>query len=282
MSKRPAFQLYTGDWLKDPNLSMCTPLTRGIWIDLICSIHELNSNGKITGSYEQLSRICRCTKNEITNAIDELKNTKTANVTICNGNVTVTSRRMKREYEERDNTKKRVSKHRKKKCNANETQDVTPLKQNCNASRARFSSSSSSSSTTNTPLNPPRGTDRFSPKEIEIDTEAKKVISMMNDVLGKNLPYFGGHLDPIRNRLRENVLFEQLEAVVRKKMKDPHFKAHPNQLNPFVLFGKKFQMYLHEDENAYQEIKEPVMQEHDSDVYANVGETFVVGEEVSP
>jgi len=137
MSKKlPAFQLYPGDWLKDPRLSMCSLKTRGAWIDLICAMHELDRSGSITGDYDQLARICRCTSKEILDAIDELVLTKTASVTHNNGRVTVINRRMKREYNERLSGRERQAKFREK----------TVESQNSNVKVTTPSSVSSSSS----------------------------------------------------------------------------------------------------------------------------------------
>jgi hypothetical protein len=128
MGKRPAFFFYSGDWMKDPCLSMCSPTTRGIWVDLMCAIHENNDGGKITGSYNQLARICRCSPAEIEEAVNEIKETKTGNVTFCNGNVTIINRRMKREHDEREATKIRVKRYRSKKQDPPQEQ----MKQECN------------------------------------------------------------------------------------------------------------------------------------------------------
>ena len=38
--KLPAFQFYPGDWMKDPSLRSCSLPARGLWIDLLCLMHE--------------------------------------------------------------------------------------------------------------------------------------------------------------------------------------------------------------------------------------------------
>ncbi len=38
--KRPAFQFYPSDWLSDTALRMCSEGARGIWMDMICYMHE--------------------------------------------------------------------------------------------------------------------------------------------------------------------------------------------------------------------------------------------------
>lgn len=139
MSKKlPAIQFYPADHIKDPNLSMCAPATRGIWMDLLCAMHENNRSGQITGTPQQLSRLCRCTAVEFSDALADLSSTKTANVTERNGIVTVVNRRMHREAKDRENTNLRVQKFRG-------NGEVTDLKRESN----NASSSSVSSSVTN-------------------------------------------------------------------------------------------------------------------------------------
>lgn len=121
--------------MKDPALSMCDPATRGVWIDLLCAIHELDHAGQVTGTPEQLSRLCRCSVAQFVDALSEIRLTRSADVSERNGIVTVTSRRMKRDSVEREKTNERVKKHR---CNAVVTDSETQMKQD--------SSSSSSSS----------------------------------------------------------------------------------------------------------------------------------------
>jgi hypothetical protein len=121
--KLPAFQFYTGDWLKDPELSMCSPATRGIWADAICAMHEFDRSGSLTGTREQLSRVCRCALSDMQTAIAELDSTGAANVTERNGVVTLVNRRMQREHQERLATRNRVQRHRG---NGRSPPDVTP------------------------------------------------------------------------------------------------------------------------------------------------------------
>ena len=137
MKKFPYIQLYTGDFLKDPRLSLCAPSTRGIWVDLLCAMHDDNRSDEVKATIPQIARLCRATEEEAERAIAELNSTKTADVTFCNGNVTVKNRRMKRQFKARKSLSVRVKRHR----NAKET----PLKRPGNAPRARISSSSSSS-----------------------------------------------------------------------------------------------------------------------------------------
>ncbi|NQT97737.1 MAG: hypothetical protein HQ562_08375 [Candidatus Marinimicrobia bacterium] len=112
MNKKPSFQFYPADWIKDPKLSMCSPETRGVWIDLLCAMHELDRCGEVSGTPAQLCRICRCDQSEFERAIAELESTKTATVTKHNGIITIINRRMNREHKERINNKVRQKRFR--------------------------------------------------------------------------------------------------------------------------------------------------------------------------
>jgi hypothetical protein len=45
--KRPAFQFYPSDWLRDTALRSCSTGARGLWIDMICYMHEGNPYGHL-------------------------------------------------------------------------------------------------------------------------------------------------------------------------------------------------------------------------------------------
>jgi len=45
-TKLPSFQFYPGDWLKDANLRSCSIFARGMFIDLVCALHDLPSRGR--------------------------------------------------------------------------------------------------------------------------------------------------------------------------------------------------------------------------------------------
>ena len=45
--KLPAMQFYPGDWLKDPNLRRCSHAARGVWIDMLCLMHECEQRGRL-------------------------------------------------------------------------------------------------------------------------------------------------------------------------------------------------------------------------------------------
>lgn len=127
--KLPWMQFCPGDWLKDPQLSMCEPATRGIWIDLIAAMHQLDRQGVIAGTREQIARTCRCSTVQLDSALSDLQTTGTADVTVRNNIVTVVNRRMKREANTRYSTKLRVGRYREKvACNAVDTPDISEIR----------------------------------------------------------------------------------------------------------------------------------------------------------
>ena len=77
---------------------MCSPATRGIWMDFICCMHDANV-GQLIGTPEQLCRIARCNVAEVKLAIDELGQTQAAEIHIREGTYTVVCRRLKRKQE---------------------------------------------------------------------------------------------------------------------------------------------------------------------------------------
>jgi uncharacterized protein YdaU (DUF1376 family) len=114
VKKQPGFYLYTGDWKKDTALSLCSTSTRGIWIDLLCAMHDAGSVGRLSGTIEQLSVLARCSPTEMSTALSEITSTQAASVAHHNGIVTVINRRMDREAKARESARKRMKRSREK------------------------------------------------------------------------------------------------------------------------------------------------------------------------
>lgn len=132
MARRtPWMQFFAGDWLNDPLVSQCDPATRGIWMDLLCAMHQLDQRGQISGTLEKLARIARCTAEEMHKAVDDLRATGAADVQICNGVVTLVNRRMHRESEQRQANYTRQLRKRGKIPPRESNGVVTPLSRDC-------------------------------------------------------------------------------------------------------------------------------------------------------
>ena len=76
--KPPAFQFYTGDWKRDAQLAMCSPATRGVWIEALASMHDNDRSGQLVGTIAELAQTCRCTPEAMVDALRELRAKKAA------------------------------------------------------------------------------------------------------------------------------------------------------------------------------------------------------------
>ena len=136
MAKLPAIQLYTGDWLKDPNLRRCSKAAKGVWIDMLCLMSECEDRGVLASGGVPWDQ------NEIAGAIggDQAENLACIAELLAKGVASltklgaITNRRMVRDEKVRADTKFRQQKFRNsnqtnKNSNANITHDVTQMSQ---------------------------------------------------------------------------------------------------------------------------------------------------------
>ena len=141
--------LYTGDWLKDPELSACSPATRGIWADWLCRMREQVAAGRrprLSCCVEAFARLGRCSAEEALTALVELQQTEAASVTMSHDVtlrhakvtdlVTLENRRMSREWKASQGAALRQREKRER----------DALSRPCHADVTLSSSSSSSSS----------------------------------------------------------------------------------------------------------------------------------------
>jgi len=76
--KRPSFQFYPSDWLRDTALRSCSTGARGLWIDMICFMHEGTPYGYLKVSDKvilpsNLARMVGETLDVVQGWLDELK-----------------------------------------------------------------------------------------------------------------------------------------------------------------------------------------------------------------
>lgn len=94
--KHPYIPIYIGDWKKDTSVSLCSLATRGAWIELIFSMHE-KQVGSITATVNQFALLVRCSTEEMTAILRQLRETGTADITDnVDGSKTIACRRLKR------------------------------------------------------------------------------------------------------------------------------------------------------------------------------------------
>jgi hypothetical protein len=53
--KRPAFQFYTKDWQTNPKLRRCSPGARGVWMDVLCLLHQSEEYGVLRWPLRELA-----------------------------------------------------------------------------------------------------------------------------------------------------------------------------------------------------------------------------------
>ncbi len=112
MGKQPSFQFYPNDWSRD--LEEYPLEIEGAWIRICCKLWWSDERGKLTRSDEQWSRILRVDNGKATSILDYIGEHKIGLVEKQGNNITVTSRRMYREYKSSISNKERQAKFREK------------------------------------------------------------------------------------------------------------------------------------------------------------------------
>lgn len=112
--KLPFFQFFPADYKRDTcALSLAA---KGGWIDVICMLHGAQNRGTMTLPPVGWARVMGSSVDQSEAVIAELAAMQIAEVKReCNGDVTISSRRMLREDITREQTRLRVQRHR---CNA--------------------------------------------------------------------------------------------------------------------------------------------------------------------
>ena len=220
MAKAPAFQFYVRDWLSDPLLRQATPLSRGIWIDVLCFMWEADQRGKLETTPLKLSRMASASIDEVNHFLNEMvdlefgdfitENKLSFPITtqFCNEYVTIINRRMYSDYKGKENTRLRVKKHRRKKTS---NDDETEKKQKCNGDVTVTSSSSSSSSSSKIKRSPKNGDffqQKAGPYFESIESSCLKILNL-----------------PIKN---SNKPFNPCQFINRKINKD---NCHPGAID---------------------------------------------------
>lgn len=101
--KLPAMQFYPGDWLKDPNLRGVSLAAKGLWIDMLCLMHESDRRGYLLNNgkpitQDKLARMTGSSSEEVSQCLGELED---SGVFSCTPHGCIYSRRMVRDEERR-------------------------------------------------------------------------------------------------------------------------------------------------------------------------------------
>lgn len=58
--KRPSFQFYTGDWQSNAKLRRCSHAEKGIWLDVMCLMHDSETYGAIDWPLKDIAQAVGC------------------------------------------------------------------------------------------------------------------------------------------------------------------------------------------------------------------------------
>lgn len=58
--KRPAFQFYTADWQGNSKLRRCSHIHKGVWVDVMCLMHDSDEYGVLRWPLEDIAQAVGC------------------------------------------------------------------------------------------------------------------------------------------------------------------------------------------------------------------------------
>lgn len=102
MAKLPAFQFYPADWRKDPAVQSLSYFDRGVWLEILCLMHESEQRGKLLLNGKKmpddaLARLLGLDKQILTKTLNTLLEYGVASIDEATG--ALFSRRMVRDEE---------------------------------------------------------------------------------------------------------------------------------------------------------------------------------------
>lgn len=65
MSTRPSFQFYPSDWTSNPNLRRCTFAEKGIWLEVMCLMHDQAEYGVLRWPLKEIAETVKCRTAEL-------------------------------------------------------------------------------------------------------------------------------------------------------------------------------------------------------------------------
>lgn len=103
---------FVGDWKKNPKVRLLTAESKGVWLEILCAMHELDSY-ELMGTIRELSKQSGVEKDEMERSLIELEKYEVANIVRDKSQVvTVVSRRRMKEAEMREYESERKKKYR--------------------------------------------------------------------------------------------------------------------------------------------------------------------------
>lgn len=57
---RPSFQFYPGDWASNPNLKRCSFAEKGVWLEVMCLMHDQSEYGVLRWPLKEIAEAVKC------------------------------------------------------------------------------------------------------------------------------------------------------------------------------------------------------------------------------
>lgn len=239
--KRPAFQFYPGDWQRDAALRSCSVGARGLWIEMICVMHQADPYGHLVVNErgiepDTLARMVGASKREVGGWLLELED---AGVFSREQNVIV-SRRMVRDESVRkaraEGGKLGGNPALKDNHKVGEKVNHPPNLQPTPSSSVLQSSSSEQQNPTALSGKPdPTPPDRMNGHR----ATAREILEFLNEKTGKQYKPVNANLELIVARLREGFDPDDIRAVIAKKCREwGGDDKMGDYLRPKTLFGR--------------------------------------------
>ncbi len=71
MSDRPAFQFYPKDWRNNAKLRRCSPAARGVWVDLLCLLHDSDEYGVLRWPLKEIAQAAGASMAHVRELVDK-------------------------------------------------------------------------------------------------------------------------------------------------------------------------------------------------------------------
>ena len=69
--RRPSFQFYPGDWTSNSNLRRCTHAEKGLWVDVMCLMHDQEEYGILRWPLKEIAQAVNSTVAALRGLVDK-------------------------------------------------------------------------------------------------------------------------------------------------------------------------------------------------------------------
>ncbi|HEV7286184.1 MAG TPA: hypothetical protein VGN75_15120 [Kaistia sp.] len=69
--KRPSFQFYAADWRANAKLRRCSPAARGVWVDIMCLLHDADEYGLVRWPLKEIAQAVGASLSHVRELVDK-------------------------------------------------------------------------------------------------------------------------------------------------------------------------------------------------------------------